>query len=84
MGRADTPLPIYAQQRRNSDDIIPAAMKDGNDPAVVGKTIVAAATDPKPKLGYTAARGPHASVCGAASSLPEPWTNRLETDHDQQ
>ena len=59
MGRADTPLPIYAQQRRNFDDIIPAAMKDGNDPAVVGKTIVAAATDPKPKLGYTA--GPRAA-----------------------
>ena len=50
MVRADTPLPIYAQQRRNFDDIIAAAMKDGDDPAAVGKTIVAAATDSKPKL----------------------------------
>jgi len=50
MVRADTPLPIYAQQRRNFDDVIAAAMKDGDDPAAVGKTIVAAATDPTPKL----------------------------------
>jgi short-subunit dehydrogenase len=50
MVRGDTPLPIYAQQRRNFDDIIAAAMKDGDDPVAVGKTTVAAATDPKPKL----------------------------------
>ena len=31
-----------------------AAIKDGDDPAVVAKVIVAAATDPKPKLRYTA------------------------------
>ena len=32
----------------------PAAVKDGDDPAVVAKEIVAAATDAKPKLRYTA------------------------------
>ena len=39
-------------------------MKDGDDPAVVAKVIVAAATDPKPKLRYTA--GPRA---GRVSTL---------------
>jgi hypothetical protein len=33
-------------------------IKDGDEPATVAKVIVAAATDPKPKLRYTA--GPRA------------------------
>ena len=56
--RADTPLPIYAEQRRIFDDVLAAAMRGGDDPAVVGKTILAAGTDPKPKLRYPA--GPRA------------------------
>jgi short-subunit dehydrogenase len=56
--RADSPLPIYAQQRRIFDDVLAAAVRGGDDPAVVGKTIVAAATDLKPKLRYPA--GPRA------------------------
>jgi NAD(P)-dependent dehydrogenase (short-subunit alcohol dehydrogenase family) len=56
--RADSPLPIYAEQRRIFDDVLAAAMRGGDDPAVVGKTIVAAGTDPKPKLRYPA--GPRA------------------------
>ena len=39
-------------------------MKDGDDPAAVAKVIVAAATDPKPKLRYPA--GPTA---GRVSTL---------------
>ena len=31
-----------------------SAMAGGDDPAIVAKSIVAAATDPKPKLRYTA------------------------------
>jgi hypothetical protein len=31
-----------------------AAMKDGDDPAIVARVIVAAATGPKPRLRYTA------------------------------
>jgi NAD(P)-dependent dehydrogenase (short-subunit alcohol dehydrogenase family) len=54
--RPDTPLPVYAQQRHTFDDVLAAAMKDGDDPAIVAKVIVAAATDPKPKLRYTAGR----------------------------
>ncbi|WP_433476448.1 oxidoreductase [Spirillospora sp. CA-142024] len=50
----DTPLPVYAQRRRVFDEVIAAAMKDGDDPAVVAKVIVTAATAPKPKLRYTA------------------------------
>jgi NAD(P)-dependent dehydrogenase (short-subunit alcohol dehydrogenase family) len=52
--RADTPLPVYAQRRRTFDDVLAAAMRDGDDPAIVAKVIVRAVTDPKPKLRYTA------------------------------
>jgi NAD(P)-dependent dehydrogenase (short-subunit alcohol dehydrogenase family) len=52
--RADTPLPLYAQQRHIFDDLMAAAIKDGDDPALVAKAVVAAATDPKPRLRYTA------------------------------
>jgi NAD(P)-dependent dehydrogenase (short-subunit alcohol dehydrogenase family) len=54
MVRADTPLPTYARQRLIFDDVMAAAIKDGDDPATVAKVIVAAATDTKPKLRYTA------------------------------
>jgi NAD(P)-dependent dehydrogenase (short-subunit alcohol dehydrogenase family) len=54
MVRADTPLPIYAQQRDIFDDVMAAAMNKGDDPATVARVIVAAATDTKPKLRYTA------------------------------
>ena len=50
----DTPLPVYAQQRHIADQVVAAALKDGDDPATVAKVIVVAATDPKPKLRYTA------------------------------
>jgi hypothetical protein len=58
------PLPVYAQQRRIFGDVLAEAMKDGDDPAIVAKVIVAAATDPRPKLRYTA--GP---VAGRVSTL---------------
>lgn len=50
----DTPLPLYAERRRIFDEVIADAMKAGDDPAVVAKVIVTAATDKKPKLRYTA------------------------------
>jgi len=62
--RSDMPLPVYAQQRRIFDDVIAEAMKDGDDPAIVAKVIVSAATDSRPKLRYTA--GPAA---GRVSTL---------------
>jgi NAD(P)-dependent dehydrogenase (short-subunit alcohol dehydrogenase family) len=58
------PLPVYAGQRRIFDDIMAAAMRDGDDPAVVARAIVAAATDPKPKFRYTAG-----STAGRVSAL---------------
>jgi NAD(P)-dependent dehydrogenase (short-subunit alcohol dehydrogenase family) len=54
----DTPLPVYAEQRRIVGEINTAAIESGDDPATVAKVIVAAATDAKPKLRYTA--GPFA------------------------
>ena len=42
-------------------------MKGGDDPAVVGKTIVAAGTDRKPKLRYPA--GPRAGRISVLRSI---------------
>jgi NAD(P)-dependent dehydrogenase (short-subunit alcohol dehydrogenase family) len=50
----DAPLPIYAEQRRVFDRVMAGAMERGDDPATVAKSIVAAATDPRPKLRYAA------------------------------
>ena len=60
----DAPLPIYAQQRRTFDGVIARAMADGDDPTIVANAIVAAATDRKPKLRYTA--GPLSGRVSAA------------------
>src|SRR4051812_45191337 len=62
--RPDRPLPVYAQQRHVFDQLAAVAVRDGDDPATVARVIVAAATDPKPKLRYTA--GPRA---GRVSTL---------------
>jgi NAD(P)-dependent dehydrogenase (short-subunit alcohol dehydrogenase family) len=51
---ADTPLPAYAQQRHIFDEVVAASFRDGDDPAIVAKVIVSAATDQKPKLRYPA------------------------------
>src|SRR5687768_5573598 len=52
----DMPLPIYAEQRRIADKLAVAVNEDGDDPTIVAKAIVAAATDSKPKVRYTAGR----------------------------
>ncbi|GHE58813.1 oxidoreductase [Streptomyces capitiformicae] len=62
-----TPLPVYEQQRQVFEGVMAAAMKDGDDPATVAKAIVAAATDPKPKLRYPA--GPTAGRVSALRRL---------------
>ena len=67
--KPDTPLQVYAKQRQTVDRVMAEAIRDGDAPAVVAKAIVAAATDAKPKLRYTA--GPlagRARYC--AASLP--------------
>ncbi|MEU5047697.1 oxidoreductase [Streptomyces griseorubiginosus] len=52
--KPDTPLHAYANQRQTVDRVMAQAIRDGDAPAVVAKAIVAAATDAKPKLRYTA------------------------------
>ena len=52
--QADTPMPLYAAGRRNYDELIAKNLSSGDDPAVVAKVIVAAATDRNPKLRRTA------------------------------
>jgi NAD(P)-dependent dehydrogenase (short-subunit alcohol dehydrogenase family) len=60
----DSPLPIYAAQREVSRDVLAAAVRNAHGPDVVAKVIVAAATDSRPKLRYTA--GP---MAGRVSAL---------------
>ncbi|MET7692831.1 oxidoreductase [Streptomyces sp. NPDC005483] len=63
-GRPDTPLDAYAKQRQTVGRVLAEATREGDAPAVVARTIVAAATDARPKLRYTA--GPTA---GRVSTL---------------
>jgi NAD(P)-dependent dehydrogenase (short-subunit alcohol dehydrogenase family) len=51
---ADEPLPLYAERREILEVLIAEAIKGGDEPSVVGQTIVAAATDTRPKLRYPA------------------------------
>jgi NAD(P)-dependent dehydrogenase (short-subunit alcohol dehydrogenase family) len=62
--KPDTPLQVYAKQRHTVDRVMAEAIRDGDAPAIVAKAIVAAATDAKPKLRYTA--GP---MAGRVSTL---------------
>ena len=50
----DEPIPLYARRREALEVLIAEAVKAGDEPSVVGKTIVAAATDRRPKLRYPA------------------------------
>lgn len=50
----DSPVPGYAAQREVSRDVLATAFRNADNPDVVAKVIVAAATDSKPKLRYTA------------------------------
>jgi NAD(P)-dependent dehydrogenase (short-subunit alcohol dehydrogenase family) len=50
----DEPLPLYAPRREALTALIGDAVKAGDEPAVVGETIVTAATDRRPKLRYPA------------------------------
>lgn len=49
-----SPLPAYAGQRATSRDAQAAVMRDADDPAVVAKVIVTAATDANPRVWYPA------------------------------
>ncbi|GAQ58242.1 oxidoreductase [Streptomyces acidiscabies] len=50
----DTPLPVYAEQRRTVDEVIAGAVTGGDAPAVVARAVVAAATARRPRLRTTA------------------------------
>jgi NAD(P)-dependent dehydrogenase (short-subunit alcohol dehydrogenase family) len=66
--RPETPLQAYAPQREAFGRLLAAGVKAGDDPAVIAKVIVAAATDPKPKLRNTA--GPMAGRSRILRFLP--------------
>ncbi|MCX5521972.1 oxidoreductase [Streptomyces bobili] len=62
--RPDTPLRAYAELGRTVDGVMAEAIRNGDAPTVVARTIVAAATDSKPKLRYTAS-----PLAGRATAL---------------
>ncbi|MDV7245237.1 MULTISPECIES: oxidoreductase [Rhodococcus] len=57
--RPDSPLPAYEKQRRIADQVLATSVEGGDTPATVARSVVAAATDSKPKQRYTS--GPLAS-----------------------
>jgi NAD(P)-dependent dehydrogenase (short-subunit alcohol dehydrogenase family) len=67
----DAPLNVYARQRHTSGRVVAAAIKDGDAPAIVARVIVTAATDPKPKLRYTA--GTQAGRTSTLRRLAPDW-----------
>jgi short-subunit dehydrogenase len=50
----DEPLALYTRRREAFDALTAAAVRAGDDPAVVGQVIAAAATDTRPRLRYPA------------------------------
>ena len=54
--RPDMPLQVYAQQRQSFGRVMTAAIKDGDEPAVVAKVIVKAATDRPCRVGAQGVR----------------------------
>src|SRR5215204_1796589 len=50
----DEPLALYTRRREAFDALTAAAVRAGDDPAVVSQVIVAAATDTRPRLRYPA------------------------------
>jgi len=54
MVRPDVFIPAYAQQRETFADVMADSIKDGEEPDPVAKVIVTVATDPKPRLRYSA------------------------------
>jgi len=53
---ADEPLAAYARRLETARSVLAAAVKAGDDPAVVGAAVVAAASDARPKLRYPAGK----------------------------
>ncbi|OBK99127.1 short-chain dehydrogenase/reductase [Mycobacterium sp. 1245499.0] len=52
--KPDNPLAAYERQRERSNQAVGEQVNNGDDPVVVAKVIVAAATDSKPKPRYPA------------------------------
>ncbi|BBY46660.1 short-chain dehydrogenase/reductase (plasmid) [Mycolicibacterium arabiense] len=52
--KPDAPVQVYAERRRAAEQLLADSVANGEDPAVVAKVVVAAATDKNPKLRYAA------------------------------
>jgi NAD(P)-dependent dehydrogenase (short-subunit alcohol dehydrogenase family) len=75
LATADEPLPLYARRRELLDEQLAIAVQAGDEPSLVGRAVVAAATDKRPKLRYptgTLAR----RVSKARRYVPAPMFDR--------
>jgi NAD(P)-dependent dehydrogenase (short-subunit alcohol dehydrogenase family) len=52
LATADEPLSLYARRRELLDEQLAIAVQAGDEPSLVGRAVVAAATDRRPKLRY--------------------------------
>jgi hypothetical protein len=66
----DQPLALYTRRREAFDALTAAAVRAGDDPALVGQVILAAATDTRPRLRYPAGTSLAASASCAATCHP--------------
>ena len=80
--QGDTPLPLYAPGRRTFDEVLAKNTSGGDDPAVVAKVIVAAATDRNPKLRRTAADGRKHQRAPPRPAGPDSRPHRPQTQPD--
>jgi NAD(P)-dependent dehydrogenase (short-subunit alcohol dehydrogenase family) len=58
----DNPLPAYEHQRNLSSQAVADQVNNGDDPVIVAKVVVAAATDSTPKLRYPAGKARQLSL----------------------
>ena len=69
-------MPLYASGRRTFDEVFAKEASGGDDPAVVAKVIVAAASDRNPKLRHTAG-STAASISALRRVLPARIFDRI-------
>jgi short-subunit dehydrogenase len=55
--RGEHPLAVYDRARHTFEATLVEGMRTGTEPAAIAKVVVAAATDPRPKLRYPAGPG---------------------------
>lgn len=75
LSRADRPLATYAADRQRSEALMRQWIEEGDAPEIVAEAVLRAATDPKPKLRYSAGKQ-SSQVRSLRRFLPERLVDR--------